>query len=174
MSARKRKRRSAGFGRAAEVLAGTALAIVVLLFGISIAMRYTGREQEEQRAKPVNYETPAPAAEDIEALRNRPTVKLLNGCGRPGMAERMQPPLRRAGFDVLDTDNADRFDYEHTVVRDRSGKAGAATKLRDWLRSEYGVSEVREDRVPVPEADLVLVLGQDLADSLARRDNRAH
>jgi hypothetical protein len=113
------------------------------------------------------------AAEVLEALRNRPTIKLLNGCGRAGMAERMQPPLRRAGFDVLDTGNADRFDYEQTVVRDRSGKAGAATKLSDWLQAEYGVGEVRDDRVPVPEADLILILGRDLADSLARGESRA-
>jgi hypothetical protein len=157
-----------------EVLAGAALILVVLVFGISIAMRYTGGEKEARQADPVSYVTPAPAAEDLETLRNRPTLKLLNGCGRAGLADRMQSPLRRAGFDVLDTDNADRFDYDRTVVRDRSGKAGAAEKLRDWLRAEYGVGEIRQDGVPVPEADLILVLGRDLADSLAKGENRAH
>jgi hypothetical protein len=156
-----------------EILAGTALFLVVLVFGISIAKRYSGGEKEARRADPVSYVTSAPAAEDLETLRQRPTLKLLNGCGRPGLADRMQSPLRRAGFDVLDTDNADRFDYDRTIVRDRSGKAGAAEKLRDWLRAEYGVGEVREDGVPVPEADLILVLGQDLADSLAKVENRA-
>jgi hypothetical protein len=173
VTTRRRKSRGRGFGRAAEILAGFVLALLVLVFGISITMRYTGAKKEARRADPVSYETPAPAAEDLETLRNRPTVKLLNGCGRPGLADRMQSLLRRAGFDVLDTDNADRFDYAHTLVRDRSGKAGAGEKLRDWLRAEYGVGEIREDRVPVPEADLILVLGRDLADSLAGRENRA-
>ena len=173
MSTRKSRRRGRGFGRVGEILAGAALFLVVLVFGISIAMRYTGREKETRRADPVSYLTPAPEAEDLEILRHRPTLKLLNGCGRPGLADRMQSPLRRAGFDVLDTDNAERFDYDRTVVRDRSGKAGAAEKLRDWLRAEYGVGEIRRDGVPVPEADLILVLGQDLVDSLAKREIRA-
>jgi hypothetical protein len=172
VSARKRKKRGNGFGRMLEVLAGVALILVVLVFGISIAMRYTGGEKETRSADPVSYVTPVPGAEDLEALRNRPTLKLLNGCGRAGLADRMQSPLRGAGFDVLDTDNADRFDYDRTVVRDRSGKAGAAEKLRDWLRSEYGVGEIREDGAAVPEADLILVIGRDLADSLAKRENR--
>ncbi len=169
MSTRKKKSRGRGFGRFVEILAGAALLVVVLVFGISIAMRYTGGEKDGPRIDPVSYVTPAPAAEDLETLRNRPTLKLLNGCGRAGLADRMQSPLRRAGFDVLDTDNADRFDYDRTVVRDRSGKAGAAEKLSAWLQAEYGVGEVKPDRVPVPEADLILVLGQDLADSLAKR-----
>ena len=173
MSTRKSRKRGRGFGRLAEIVAGAALVLVVLVFGISIAVRYTGGEKEARRADPVSYVTPAPAAEDLEALRNRPTLKLLNGCGRPGLADRMQSPLRRAGFDVLDTDNADRYDYDSTYVRDRSGKAGAAEKLRDWLRAEYGVGTIRPDNVPVPEADLILVLGRDLADSLAKRENRA-
>ena len=173
MSARKSRKRGRGFGRMVEILAGAALLLVVLVFGISIAVRYTGGEKEAPRVEPVSYATSAPAAEDLEALRLRPTLKLLNGCNRPGLASRMQSPLRRAGFDVLDTDNADRFDYDRTVVRDRSGKAGAAEKLRDWLRAEYGVGEIRPDGVPVPEADLILVLGRDLADSLAKRENRA-
>lgn len=173
MSARKRKKRGSGFGRLTEILAGVVLAAVVLVFGVSIAMRYTAGEKVERRADPVSYQVPARQAEEIETLRNRPTLKLLNGCGRPGLADRMQTPLRRAGFDVLDTDNADRFDYDRTVVRDRSGKTGAAEKLRDWLRAEYGVGEILTDRVPVPEADLILVIGRDLADSLARGESRA-
>ncbi len=175
MSTRKSRKRGLGrgFGRMVEILAGTALFFVVLVFGISIAKRYSGEERVARRAEPVSYVTPAPTAADLDTLRNRPTLKLLNGCGRPGLADRMQSPLRRAGFDVLDTDNADRFDYDRTVVRDRSAKTGAAEKLRDWLRAEYGVGEIREDAVPVPEADLILVLGQDLADSLAKRENRA-
>jgi hypothetical protein len=173
VSARKRKKRGSGFGRLAEVFAGLVLLGVVLVFGISIAMRYTGREKEERRVEPTSYVVPPQPVADLDSLRNRPTLKLLNGCGRPGLADRMQTPLRRAGFDVLDTDNADRFDYDRTVVRDRSAKPGAAEKLRDWLRAEYGVGEIQADRVPVPEADLILVLGRDLADSLARGESRA-
>lgn len=173
MSTRKSRRRGRGFGRMVEIVAGAALVLVVLVFGISIAVRYTGGEKEARRADPVSYVTPAPAAEDLETLRNRPTLKLLNGCNRAGLASRMQSPLRRAGFDVLDTDNAERSDYDSTVVRDRSGKAGAAEKLRDWLQAEHGVGVIQRDNVPVPEADLILVLGRDLADSLAKGENRA-
>jgi hypothetical protein len=170
MSPRRRKGR--GLARVLEVLAGTVLVLVVLLFGISIAMRYTGGDKEERRAEPVAYTQPLPAAEDLEALRNRPTVKLLNGCGRAGLADQMQSPLRHAGFDVLATDNADRFDHDRTLVLDRSGRAGAAQQLCSWLRERYGVGEIREDRVPVPEADLILVLGKDLAAGPPGGENR--
>jgi hypothetical protein len=122
--------------------------------------------------EPTAAALPAASPVDLEVLRNRPTVDIQNGCGQGGLAEQLMHRLRRADFDVVEYRNADRYDYERTLIKDRSGKSGAADRLLEWMRREYGVGERVEDRVSVPGADLVLVIGIDLSDTLRAREAR--
>jgi len=77
--------------------------------------------------------------------------------------------VRRAGFDVVEYRNADRYDYPRTEIRDRAGNPQVAA-LRDWMRREYGVGEVVKDAGKSAGAEVQLVLGADLADTLRRRE----
>ncbi len=173
MTRRKRKKsrkKKGGAGRLLEILAGAVLLMILLIFGASIADRYmtgdfrptSGHVDDGQHA--FILERPDPVD-----WRNLPTVDIRNGCGVPGLALWMRDHLHGVEFDVLDFRNADRYDYPRTLVRDRSGKSEAASRLRDLLQGDFGVGEVVRDRAEIPEADLVLVLGKDLADTLRRR-----
>lgn len=54
-------------------------------------------------------------------------VQVQNGCGVGGAGIKLASLLRRAGgFDVIDIGNADAFDFERTVVVDRTGDGVAA------------------------------------------------
>ena len=166
MSARKRTKRSIR-GRLVEWAADLVLILVVLAFSLSIAVRYSSSRTETVAPTSAPLRSPSPSEEE---LRNRPTVDVRNGSGATGLAEQMSRRLRRDGFDVLEYRTADRDDYETTLVKDRTGRVGAAQKVCDYLRGAYGVGEVVVDRIGTPEADVLLILGRDLADTLARRE----
>lgn len=172
MTRRRSPRRKTGAGRILGIAANTLLILIVLAFGLSIARRYGTDEGRAARVEPMRQVPPPEPPLDPALLRDRPTVDIRNGSGERGLAEQMMHRLRRTGFDVVEFRNADRSDYEKTLIRDRSGRAGAAAKLDEWMSREYGVGEVVEDRVSVPEADLVLVVGRDLADTIRVREAR--
>jgi hypothetical protein len=54
--------------------------------------------------------------------RNVIRVEVLNGCGEQGIAEMVTDWLRREGFDIVYFGNADSFEYEKTILYDRSGR----------------------------------------------------
>jgi hypothetical protein len=192
----RRRGRGSFFGRVVETMLDLILVLIVLLFGFSIAGRFsaegraTVKNAERRAAEPLEMQAPRTARAGAGAgaersanesrdageqpVSGRPvTVDIRNGCGRVGLAEDMMTQLRRAGFDVVEYRNADRYDYEKTQVLDRAGKPEAAARVQGWLQRAYGVGEVRRQPVPSPEADVLLILGADLADTL-RKLERAH
>ena len=180
MSGRKRARRSRG-SRLLEWMADVVLILVVLVFALSIATRYsrswTGDPVvETPRAKmhpgAQSTSTPPRPAVPIETLRERPTVNVRNGSGMRGLAEAMTDTLRSAGFDVLDYRTADRSDYPRTLIKDRGRRAGAGARVRDYLRRTWGVGDLVVEPVETAEADVDLILGADLADTLSRAHGR--
>ena len=51
-----------------------------------------------------------------ESTGERIEVMVYNGCGQKGLAKLYTEFLRAEGFDVIDSDNADRFDYEKSQI----------------------------------------------------------
>lgn len=167
---KKSRRKKGGTGRLLEILAGGLLLVILLIFAISITNRYMTDDFRPTSALTASEQLPVmPDRPDPESWRSLPTLDIRNGCGVPGLALWMRDRLHGVEFDVLDFRNADRYDYPRTLVRDRSGKPDAASKLCDLLQSRYGVGEVVRDRAEIPEADLVLIIGKDLADTLRLR-----
>ncbi len=96
-------------------------------------------------------------------------VYLANGCGVDGLAGSLRGYFMAAGFDVCGVSNADRFGYGETLVVDRSGRAGAAEKVLEFLRSHWGVGRlIRQVRRP-HQTDVLVVLGSDIAEARKRR-----
>lgn len=173
MAAKKRRKKRSGFGRFLEVLASGVLLLVVVAFAVSIAARYGGGEEEVLR--PADTDSPSrPLRPPVEAPveSDRPTVDIRNGCGRIGLAEEMMLQLRRAGFDVVEYKNADNYDYPHTLIKDRAGKPEAAGRVCAWMQREYGVGESVREVMVSPPSDVLLILGADLADTLASRERK--
>ena len=186
MTRRRTARKRSPLGRIVEIVADLALFVLILAFGISIAARFNpdkaapavtgdgsssrspGREAPPaapQASSPAVSPPPAPA----EVPRGALTVDIRNGCGQVGLAEDMMQRLRRAGFDVVEYRNADRYDYPKTRIRDLTGKPEAEA-LRQWLRREFGVGEMVRESMQSAPADVQLLLGADLADTLRRRE----
>lgn len=98
------------------------------------------------------------------APEDRVRVRILNGAGAPGLAQRVQPLLVDVGGEVTLSGNADRFDYAVTqIVYYDDARLADANAIRDAL----GVGEVVKSRTPLEVVDVTIVVGTDF---LARDD----
>jgi polyisoprenyl-teichoic acid--peptidoglycan teichoic acid transferase len=87
-------------------------------------------------------------------------LQILNGNGIPGIGQQVAERLQPAGFRVVLTRNADRFDHQTTriiVFDDAPEQLAAAQEIRDLL----GVGQVEISEVPQAVADITIIVGQD-------------
>jgi anionic cell wall polymer biosynthesis LytR-Cps2A-Psr (LCP) family protein len=97
------------------------------------------------------------------------TVEVLNGTMVTGLAGRTAELLRGFGYDIISIGNADRNDYQSTVIIDRSGYEDMARAFGEIINCR----NIRLDTVPEDSeldmnvwnyeyrADFTLILGRD-------------
>ncbi len=164
---KKRSRRASGdAARTGRGLVTILLLLLVGFFGFSIYLGYVSdpRPAGEQRkpAQATRLDLPEPSVPQVGS----PTLVVLNGCGRAGLGAQAGRWLRRQGFDVFEAKNADRKDYPQTLVVCRSHRDAAARTVADRLQRTLGIGLLIQQKVKVPEADVLLILGKDFPDSL--------
>jgi hypothetical protein len=139
--------------------AQTALLVLVLLgAGVllgSFLLEWRGQELAVPTSRPDFEGLPSSIAP--ESSTERISVEVLNGAGVPGAAALITEALRDAGYDVKTFGNAPSFEYEETLVIDRSERLGAARSVADAL----GVDEVRSEPQPALYLDATIILGTD-------------
>jgi len=98
------------------------------------------------------------------------TVEVLNGTAVTGLAGRTAEILRGFGYDVITIGNADRNNYDSTVVIHRSGDEGMVRDFADIIRCRNIRSEViafdgLDDDINIHnieyKADITLVIGRN-------------
>ncbi|MCY3555405.1 MAG: LytR C-terminal domain-containing protein [Gemmatimonadetes bacterium] len=97
-------------------------------------------------------------------------VEVLNGCGERGIGQQAMRFLRERGFDVVNIDNADHFEYRETVVLDRRGTDGpseAARAVGNALGTQYVLLQRNDDRL----VDVSVVIGKDYGELLFSVEN---
>jgi len=97
-------------------------------------------------------------------------VEVLNGCGRPGVAERASSHLRNRGFDIMYVGNADDFDFAETLVVDRTGDRDKAHAVADALGGAPVVYQVSSAFF----VDVTVILGGDTYTSSDLTDDDAN
>jgi anionic cell wall polymer biosynthesis LytR-Cps2A-Psr (LCP) family protein len=98
------------------------------------------------------------------------TVEILNGTAVSGLASRTAELFRGFGYDIVAVGNADRNDYEETVIIDRSGYQIAVEAFGDVIRCsnihfdsmEFADMEI-DLNIPTFEyrTDITLIIGRD-------------
>jgi len=116
----------------------------------------------ERRSDPVDPHRPPPVADaprdiSFDEQKKRIRVEVLNGAGDAGAAARITEVLSAAGVDVKTYGNAARYDYERSVVLDRSGRPGAARAVAEILNG----AEVEEQLDTELYLDATVILGDD-------------
>ena len=127
-------------------LAGAGLVALVLLYGF-VARTFV------PRTDPVRERNPARLLGDVVQ------VEVRNGIGQPGAAAVATRYLRRRGFDVVASGNANAFDYTETLVIDRIGNPQAALRVAHALGipAEDVQTDLRDDLF----LDVSVVIGGD-------------
>ena len=82
---------------------------------------------------------------------------VYNGAGTPGIAGEAAQQLIRGGFRVVDTKNADNFNYKQTqiVVQDKDMAAG------DAVKKVLGTGKVIDQPSDQDVADVIVIIGKD-------------
>lgn len=89
-------------------------------------------------------------------------IEILNGTLKHGLAQRASTSLNGAGYKVIKVGNADRNDYEHTVIINHIGNDEAASSLGDFITC-YNIinEELRTYEDDVSDVDFSIILGKD-------------
>ncbi|MCL2759176.1 MAG: LCP family protein [Treponema sp.] len=122
--------------------------------------------------KEVVRQTLATLTREIEdhLIERTLTVEVLNGTAINGLAGRTAEMLRSFGYDVISIGNADRNNYESTVIFQRSGDDTMVRSFADVIRCNNirreTVLEDDQDSDPVNQrieykADITLLIGRN-------------
>jgi hypothetical protein len=84
-------------------------------------------------------------------------VIVYNGAGVPGIAGEAAQELIRNGMRVVDTKNADRFDYNESLIVVQDGELANGQRVKDILRVGTIVDQPSEQDV----ADIIVIIGSD-------------
>ena len=91
-------------------------------------------------------------------------VEILNGTLKQGLAQRASTSFNSAGYKVVKVGNADRSDYDHTVIINHIGNAEIAKSLGDFIRCTNIVDESVSqdaDSTSASNVDFTIILGKD-------------
>ncbi len=86
-------------------------------------------------------------------------VEIRNGCGIPNLARMYTDFLRDKGFDIVDSRNADNFNYLNTNILLHKGDYKRANELASIL--DLDPKNIVEDRHDMIFYDLTLIIGHD-------------
>ncbi len=98
--------------------------------------------------------------------QNRVYVLVIqNGTTEQGLARNTSFLLQSAGYEILETKNADRNDYEKTEIINHIGNSEAAKTLGNFIHCTNIIDEEampeNADSVSVAQADFTIILGKD-------------
>ena len=94
-----------------------------------------------------------------EITGHKITVEIYNGCGIPKLANLYTEFLRSEGFDVIDSRNADNFDYTKTQILHHQGDKARALSLSKTMKIDESL--ITEEQSHYLIHDLTLILGGD-------------
>ena len=95
-------------------------------------------------------------------------LEIWNGCGISNLALMYTDYLRNEGLDVLDSKNADHFNYIQTLILHHRGDISVAENLAEILHVDS--SNIIEDKNESLFYDLTLIIGRDYVDLPSYRD----
>ena len=150
------------------MLVNSAIAILSLLL---LAFIFSFSNRQIQTGVPIEITFPSlPYTPKlaIEIYEENPIldieVEILNGCGVPGLAEKVSNFLRSQQMDVVRSDNADHYNYDQTILILRNENLEGLKKVSQ----SFGINEQDELRIKhIPDeklsVDITVIIGSDFA-----------
>ena len=139
------------------------MSLLLVAFIFSFSDRQTQTGVPIQVKFPTMPETPKLATElyaadpvlDIQ-------IEILNGCGTPGIAAKFSQFLREKRVDVVRSENADHFEYEKTILIQRTENVDGMQRVAEALKFDIkNPDQVITSVDPNLDVDLTLIIGKD-------------
>lgn len=142
----------------------TILGMPVLGVYYSFLRQKPANESEKTKQKamvavePTTEPTASPAVEVLK--KEELKIQILNGSGIEGEAAVAAQLLRDTGYqENINTDNADSYDYQETVIKIKEEKIDYLEELKQNLESEYVVLENSERLDNDNSFDVIITIG---------------
>ena len=99
-------------------------------------------------------------------------IEIWNGCGIPKLADMYSNYLRSEGIDVLDSKNADNFNYKESKILHHRGELKRALALAEIMMIDK--KNIVEDKNENLFLDLTLIIGEDYNELKSYRNAMMH
>ena len=169
MSPRKRPRRRKSNKNLKTIVSNVTLVILVVLVfgfltsGINRIFFNSGIDADYPDLSTLLTKTPYE-----KKTGHKIQVEIWNGCGISNLAVMYTDFLRNEGLDVLDSKNADHFNYLETTILHHRGEKNRALVLADILKID--INSIVNDKNENLFYDLTLIIGKDYIDLPSYRD----
>src|SRR5690606_3222626 len=90
---------------------------------------------------PTVPETPEESSESADLDRSELSIVIQNGSGKAGVAGSASTTLKNLGYTIHSTGNADKYDYEETVIRLSAENKAYLELLKNDLSKTYTIGE---------------------------------
>ena len=121
-------------------------------------------EQAFRKLRTEMFYTPGPepsATLDVErqAAEEQASIEVLNGAAQAGIAQNTADYLLKNGFNVVSVGNADRYNYDTTIIYDYTGRYYTTR----WLSEKFNLrpQSIVSLRDPNSNVDVRIVVGGD-------------
>ncbi len=139
--------------------------VIVLLIGLNAYLVYSVATSSAFFSS-----TERPVEEAVDPAVFLVQVEVLNGCGERGIGQLAMRFLRERGYDVVNIDNADHFEYRETIVLDRRGRDGPSDAARA-IGVALGTHNVLIQRNVDRMVDVSVIIGKDYDELLFHEEN---
>ena len=155
---------------------GKKIWIIILLVAIAVGaflfLRPSGSNKSETSATPSpttlveqptiaeeakTTTTPEPTVAD--KVKTGPSIQVQNGSGTEGVAGKMQTALQDAGYDSVETGNADNFDYTGASIKAKDSAMATAKKIKTQLTDytfDAEIAILSDDS----DFDIIIIVGK--------------
>lgn len=157
--------------------------LAIIIVGIFIALRGSNSEEkkeeeitptveviEEPTAEPTEAEeSPTPTKKPTPTVKPTPSevtsaydmrIQVQNGSGEVGVAGQAAAHLKSKGYENVETDNADNYDYTGVTVRIKSTRSKYLSTLLSDLKEKYD-SAAEGDALPASsDFDAIVIVGK--------------
>jgi len=106
--------------------------------------------EQEQVEKRVKYL--------IENKQRGLNVEVLNGARIPGIARSVASKMTELGFNIVNVDNADSFDYQKTVLIIYSKEI----TIDEYVKQYLGDIDIIRKEQPQSEVDMTIIIGKNM------------
>lgn len=108
-----------------------------------------------------------------QANRDTPTIaltlRILNGTKVRGLARKTAELFRGYGYQVVSIENAERQNYENTVIFDHKGYPDLVKKVASLIRATHVYSRLESEKTT--SADITIILGKDFNGRFVQKAN---